>query len=84
VIQHGSWLCLVHCSEIMGRRWGSVMPTRIAREGVSIMPRFWRDVIRQCFNGLDPQCETCLSGSPVPHFPFMIDHRLHCTCDHCF
>lgn len=77
-------LFVVDGIKIMSRPYGSGRPGTIAREYVINSPKFWREVIRQHFAGHDPQCETCAMRSPVPHFPANLDHRIHCTCDHCF
>lgn len=56
----------------------------IARRLIDQNSVFWRDVIVQFYDSRDPQCEECLSGSPVQHFPFTHGHRIHCTCGPCF
>jgi hypothetical protein len=58
--------------------------TSITRRAVSNVPDFWRDVLVTVYEGRDPQCEDCSSGSPVPHIPFTPGHAIHCTCSGCF
>lgn len=59
-------------------------PTSLARIELSERGEFWAHVLRNFYGGIDPQCEDCSDGSPVPHFPFRRDHRIHCTCRGCF
>lgn len=77
-------LFVIKGAEILSRPYAIVQPRRIARIMAGSTSRFWVDVLRQNFEGRDPQCEECSGVSPVPHFPFTSGHRIHCTCRSCF